>query len=179
MTKMQSDAHMHDDHVHHTHDGHDCRHAEDHRRHAAEALARAERICRERGLRLTPIRRQALEALHADHRPVGAYDLADRISPAGGRRLAPISIYRALDFLVENGFAHRIERLGAYVGCVRGGEEHSAAFVVCRACRLVAETHLPRNMRRLIGEAAAGGFAVETIVVEAEGLCASCRAADA
>ncbi|OYW97289.1 MAG: hypothetical protein B7Z14_18115, partial [Bosea sp. 32-68-6] len=76
MTKMQPHAHSHGDHDHDSHAGGGCRHAHDHRAHAAQALVRAEQICRERGLRLTPIRARALQALHADHRPVGAYDLA-------------------------------------------------------------------------------------------------------
>ena len=91
---------------------------------------------------------------------------------AAGLGSQPPVVYRALEFLVENGFAHRIERLGAYVGCTHGGAEHAAAFVVCRVCRIVAETALPRSMRGLIAEAAASGFAVEQVVVEAEGLCA-------
>lgn len=143
-----------------------------------EALATAVAACAARRLRLTPTRGFVLETLLESHRALTAYELLDRLAAAGLGSQPPV-VYRALEFLVENGFAHRIERLGAYVGCVRGGEEHSAAFVVCRACRLVAETHLPRSMRGLIDEAAAGGFAVETIVVEAEGLCARCRAAGA
>ena len=86
-------------------------------------------------------------------------------------------VYRALDFLVANGFVHRIERLAAFAACTHGGTEHNAGFLVCRACRRVAETALPRPARGLVAEAAAAGFAIERTVVEAEGLCARCRAA--
>lgn len=177
MTKMQSIAHPQDDHVHHAHDG-SCRHAEDHRRHATEALARAERICRERGLRLTPIRRQALEALHADHRPVGAYDLADRISPAGGRRLAPISIYRALDFLVEQGFVHRLSSKNAYIACLHGhGANEVVAFLICEVCGGVDEDSSPAMKKAVAAIAENRQFSPSHQMVEIVGRCEHCRSA--
>jgi Fur family zinc uptake transcriptional regulator len=148
--------------------------------HAAEALARAERICRERGLRLTPIRRQALEALHADHRPVGAYDLADRISPAGGRRLAPISIYRALDFLVEQGFVHRLSSRNAYVACLHGhGAGDVVAFLICETCGGVDEDSSPVLKKAVAAMTAGRQFLPLHQVVEIVGRCEHCRGATA
>jgi len=176
MTKLQHQAHAHGNHVHHTHDGETCRHAQDHRAHAAEALERAERICKERGLRLTPIRRQALEALHADHRPVGAYDLADRISPAGGRRLAPISIYRALDFLVEQGFVHRLSSKNAYVACLHGhGANDIVAFLICEACGGVDEDSSPAMKKAVAAITEIRQFSPSHQMVEIVGLCEHCR----
>jgi Fur family zinc uptake transcriptional regulator len=173
MTKMQPHAHTHDDH-----DETVCQHAHDHRRHASEALARAERICRERGLRMTPIRRKALEALHADHRPVGAYDLADRISPAGGRRLAPISIYRALDFLVEQGFVHRLSSRNAYVACLHGhGADEVVAFLICEACGGVDEDSSPAMKKAVAAIAQIRQFSPSHQVVEIVGRCEHCRGA--
>lgn len=176
MTEMQPNAQVH--HVH-DHDGHDdavCRHVHDHRHHAADALARAERICRERGLRLTPIRRKALEALHGDHRPVGAYDLADRISPAGGRRLAPISIYRALDFLVEQGFVHRLSSRNAYVACLHGHDAHDVvAFLICETCGGVDEDSSAAMKTAVAAMTAARQFAPTHQVVEIVGRCEHCR----
>ena len=81
-------------------------------------------------------------------------------------------VYRALDFLVANGLAHRIERLAAFAACTHGGTAHNAGFLICRGCRRVAETPLPRPARALAAEAAAAGFAIERTVMEAEGLCA-------
>ncbi|MGN6097632.1 MAG: Fur family transcriptional regulator [Bosea sp. (in: a-proteobacteria)] len=178
MTKMQPNAHHHGDHDHTSH-GHGegpCRHATDHRAQAAQALARAERICRERGLRLTPIRRKALEALHADHRPVGAYDLADRISPAGGRRLAPISIYRALDFLVEQGFVHRLSSRNAYVACLHGhGADEVVAFLICEVCGGVDEDSSPAMKKAVSAIAETRQFAPSHQMVEIVGRCEHCR----
>ncbi|MGX5736254.1 Fur family transcriptional regulator [Bosea thiooxidans] len=176
MTKLQSQSHAHGDHAHRSHDGEACRHAQDHRAHAAEALARAERICKERGLRLTPIRRQALEALQADHRPVGAYDLADRISPAGGRRLAPISIYRALDFLVEQGFVHRLSSKNAYIACLHGhGADDVVAFLICEACGGVDEDSSPAMKKAVAAITEIRQFSPSHQMVEIVGLCEHCR----
>lgn len=178
MTKMQSNTHPHGEHDHasNAHDAGTCRHATDHREHAAQALARAERICRERGLRLTPIRRKALEALHADHRPIGAYDLADRISPEGGRRLAPISIYRALDFLVEQGFVHRLSSKNAYIACLHGhGANEVVAFLICEVCGGVDEDSSPAMKKAVAAIAETRQFSPSHQMVEIVGRCEHCR----
>lgn len=172
----QHGPHSHGEESQHGAHGDGCRHAHDHRNHAAEALARAERVCRERGLRMTPIRRKALEALHGDHRPVGAYDLADRISPAGGRRLAPISIYRALDFLVEQGFVHRLSSRNAFVACLHGhGADDVVAFLICEACGGVDEDSSPAMKQAVSRIAQERHFAPSHQVVEIVGLCEHCR----
>ena len=104
----------HHEHAHHPGEG-GCAHAQDHAARGPAALAEAESACAARGLRLTPIRRQVLNALYATHRPMSAYDLIDRLAAEGGaKRLAPITVYRALDFLMENGFVHELESRNAY-----------------------------------------------------------------
>jgi Fur family zinc uptake transcriptional regulator len=154
----------------------------DHGRCRGEALAAVEAVCAARRLRLTPARAFVLEALLESHRALTAYELLERLAAAGLGSQPPV-VYRALDFLVAHGFVHRIERLGAFVACTHGlghrAGEHSAGFLVCRACRTVAETAVPRPAPGLVAEAEAAGFAVERIVVEAEGLCAGCREAGA
>lgn len=147
----------------------------DHHRCQQVARAAAQADCRARGLRLTPARACVLDALLETHRALTAYELLDRLKAAGLGRQPPI-VYRALDFLVSNGFAHRIERFGAYVACVRGGLPHRAAFLVCRSCRHVSEAELDAPERMLQDEAGALGFCLERVTVEAEGLCATCEA---
>lgn len=149
-------------------------HAHDHRACRGQALRAAEAACRARKLRLTPARSFVLETLLESHRAMTAYELLDRLGAAGLGNQPPI-VYRALEFLVANGLAHRIERLSAFVACTHGGAEHAAAFLVCRDCRRVAETALPRATGGIVEEAASSGFTVETLVVEAEGLCDACR----
>src|SRR5262245_37332204 len=92
----------------------------DHGRCAAEAIAHPEALCAARAQRLTPTRRQVLEALLTSHKPLGAYEIIDRAAP--GARPAPITVYRALDFLIENGLVHRLESLNAFIACVNKHE---------------------------------------------------------
>lgn len=146
----------------------------DHRRCRGRALAAVEAACRAQRLRLTPARAFVLEALLESHRALTAYELLDRLAAAGLGSAPPVA-YRALEFLVAQGFAHRLEGLGAYVACTRGGADHAAAFLVCRACRTVAETAPPQAARGLDAAALAAGFAIERVTVEAEGLCRACR----
>lgn len=151
----------------------------DHGRCAADALVHAEAICAAGGLRFTEQRRRVLEALLASHVPASAYDVIDRIGAtgAGGHRLAPISVYRALDFLVANGFAHRIESRNAYVACDRGRDCDGEAtlFLLCESCGAAGEVS-SATLNRVIAEAAgAVGFAPRAPVVEVRGLCARCR----
>lgn len=146
-------------------------HRHDHGACVAAALAAAEAACAGRGERLTPLRRRTLEILLESHEALGAYDVLARLGAEGFGSMPPVA-YRALSFLVERGFAHRIEALSAFVACASPGQAHAAAFLVCRACRRVAEARLDGP---LVPEAAAQGFAIERSVVEAQGLCAACR----
>ncbi len=138
------------------------------------ALEIAAAICREREVRLTPLRRRVLELVWQRHTPVGAYDLLDALR-SDGRRADPPTVYRALDFLLENGFVHRIETLNAYVGCGEPGQGHNGQFLVCGNCDRVAELDDP-DIGRLIREKADGlGFSIGRQTVEVTGLCGECR----
>ena len=143
----------------------------DHRACVHDALAAAEAACAERGERLTPVRRRTLEILLESHAALGAYDVLARLDAEGFGSKPPVA-YRALGFLVDNGFAHRIEGLSAFVACARPGSAHEPSFLVCRSCRRVAEEAVDSP---LAPEAAAEGFTVERTVMEAQGLCPSCR----
>lgn len=146
----------------------------DHAHCAGDALARAERIAAERGLRLTPVRRRALEILLEAHRALGAYDVLERLAADGFGSQPPVA-YRALEFLVENGLAHRIRRLNAFAACTRPGEAHSPAFLICEGCGVVAEAPGAAVRNALDAAAEEVGFAVERASIEAVGHCPSCR----
>ena len=151
----------------------------DHRVCVSTAMAQAEERCAEEGLRLTPARRRVLEILLEEHRALGAYDVLDRMRDEG-LGAQPPAAYRALDFLVSHGFAHRIEGLNAFVACVHPGEAHVPAFLHCRGCGAVAEASVPSQSGLLARAAKETGFAIESTVIEAKGLCAACqKAADA
>ncbi|QFU08149.1 Zinc uptake regulation protein [Rhodobacteraceae bacterium THAF1] len=137
------------------------------------AINAAEAHCDAQGLRFTPVRRKTLEILLQDHRALGAYDMLDRLRDAGFGSQPPVA-YRALEFLVANGFAHRIERLNAFVACAHPGAPHAPAFMICRLCDSVAEAR-SGDGRGALGKAAeATGFQIERTVLEAEGVCPSC-----
>lgn len=154
----------------------------DHAACIARAMARADARCGAEGLQLTPARRRVLEILLEEHRALGAYDILDRLRAEGLGSQPPI-VYRALDFLMKHGFAHRIETLNAFVACTeptpgdRGDIVHMPAFLICRTCRRVIETVAERGPGKLETAADSAGFAIEHAVREAEGLCAACRAA--
>ncbi|MGY3439198.1 MULTISPECIES: transcriptional repressor [unclassified Marinovum] len=134
----------------------------------------ADEYCAARGLQFTPVRRRTLEILLTEHRAMGAYDLLEVLGKEGFGSQPPV-IYRALEFLVKHGFAHKIERLNAFVGCVHPGADHAPAFLICRSCDAVAETRARPAMALLRELAQEAGFAVERAVIEAEGLCPNCR----
>ncbi|MCF1707855.1 transcriptional repressor [Tabrizicola sp. J26] len=147
----------------------------DHAHCAGDVMARAESLAAERGVRLTPVRRRALEILLESHRAIGAYDMLQRLAAEGFGHQPPVA-YRALDFLVDNGLAHRVRRLNAFTACMHPGEAHAPAFLICRGCDAVAEAPA-ENVRAALDTAAASlGFAIERSNIEALGLCPSCQA---
>lgn len=150
----------------------------DHHRCVADAMDRADAVCARNGGRLTELRRRVLEIVWEQHRPVGAYDIIEVMS-RDRARIAPPTVYRALDFLVAQGLVHRIDRLNAFVGCPRPDEPHRAAFLLCRDCGEVAEvetTELDDLLHRI---AARSDFQLEHRTIELTGLCAACRAKEA
>lgn len=151
--------------------------AHDHAACISEAMAGAEASAAEAGVKFTPVRKRALEILLESHSALGAYDLLKRLDAEGFGAQPPVA-YRALDFLVAHGFAHRIERLNAFVACMRPGEGHNPSFMICRKCRAVAETAASPSHDALDDDARAIGFEIERRVVEVEGLCPKCQRAE-
>jgi len=142
------------------------------------ALARAQAVCQARGERLTPQRRQVLELVWRSHRPVKAYDLLERLSTAG-RRAAPPTVYRALEFLREAGLVHRLESLNAFIGCPRPDMRHSAQFLICTRCGAVAEMDDASLTAKIDANARRLGFKVDDEKIEVNGTCRECRERDA
>jgi len=149
----------------------------DHGRCTQDAMAVAEARCQERGQRLTPIRRQVLEVLLDSHKPIGAYEIMERLSPSGPRP-APITVYRALDFLRENGFVHRIESRNAFVACVH---QHVVGdlvvFLICERCGSVGEASSAELAGTIRSAAHAAGFVPKSPVIEIGGICRHCETA--
>ena len=136
------------------------------------ALADAEAICDAKGARLTPIRRRVLELLLTSHAPAKAYDLLADLKPEGAAK--PPTIYRALDFLLEMGLAHKIESLDAFVACGHRTHQHRAMFLICDRCGGAQELHSHETFIALEDEVGRVAFQPKNIVIEIHGLCATC-----
>lgn len=136
------------------------------------AIETAVTVCAAKGVQLTPIRRRVLEILLAQHKALGAYDILGVLKDEGHAAQPPVA-YRALDFLVAHGLVHKVERLNAFVACAIPGEQHSAAFLICRSCRSVAE--MEGASQAVDAMVKATGFEVDGAVVEADGLCPKCK----
>jgi Fur family zinc uptake transcriptional regulator len=145
------------------HDHEDC---------TSAAIAHAEAHCSARAQRLTPMRRHVLETLLASHKPLGAYEIIERMAD----RPAPITIYRALDFLRENGLVHRIESRNAFVACAHNhGDDDLVVFLICERCGAVGEAPGGSAAGALKASSRAAGFLPKSPLIEIAGICSHCR----
>lgn len=146
---------------------------------SAEQVALAIALCNERRVRLTTTRRQLLELLWESDRPTGAYALIEGLKLRNARPVNPPTVYRALDFLMSQGFVSRIESRNAYVPCAHPERHHDGIFFICDNCGASVELE-DRRIGQLLAEDASNrlGFRVSQRVVEVEGTCRNCIAAE-
>lgn len=148
-------------------------HEHDHGACMSDAMKMAEGLLARNGARLTPVRRRTLEILLEAHRAMGAYEVLDRLAEDGFGKQPPV-VYRALDFLVEHGLAHRIQRLNAFTACSSPDHMHAPAFLICRSCNKVAEADAHDVRAQMAALGADLGFTVERSSFESVGLCSAC-----
>jgi len=141
-------------------------------------LRHAESLCRERGLRLTPRRRQVLQIVCNSPKPLGAYEILATLQ-AEQPGAAPPTVYRALEFLLAQGLIHRLETLHAFVGCEHPEHPHAGQFLICTRCGDVTELEDSQVASSLGRAAAASGFRPRHRVVEVTGTCAHCARGEA
>ena len=156
-------AHACTDPHHHVHD-------------AAAFVAAVERACGERGLRLTEIRARVLGLVAAAGKPIKAYDLLEQVRAGeGAGAAAPPTVYRALDFLLANGFIHKLESINAFVACHHpNSAQHSVPFLICDRCHSAVELEDAQVVAALDERARALGFVPQAQTLEVHGLCAKC-----
>ena len=151
-------------------------HQHDHKRCIDAALHRAKILCDERRARLTPIREAVFKTIWTSHRPLGAYDIVDRLtldtSPV--KRILPPTVYRSIEFLLEHGLIHRLASLNAYIGCPFPGSDHDDVFLICRECGSTAECSADYLNTAVTQTAERANFQVESQVIEIVGLCPEC-----
>ncbi|QIL21210.1 transcriptional repressor [Thermomonas sp. HDW16] len=158
---------------------HACTDPHQHVHDAAGFVAAVERACNERGLRLTAIRTRVLSLVAAAGKPIKAYDLLEQVRDGeGAGAAAPPTVYRALDFLMANGFIHKLESINAFVACHHpNSAQHSVPFLICDRCHSAIELEDASIVETLDSAARALGFAPQAQTLEVHGLCAKCAQA--
>jgi Fur family zinc uptake transcriptional regulator len=139
-------------------------------------LQEVEDACASRGLQLTPLRRRVLSILGEGGGPLGAYAILERLSKLESKHVAPPTVYRTLDFFVENGFLHKIESRNVFTPCEHLGHRHGGVLLICERCgrsEEVEDASLEKSLRRTAERA---GFAMSRQMVELQGVCSLCGA---
>ena len=137
----------------------------------SEAMEKAEAFCREKGLRLTALRRSVLETVWEAQKPLNAYDILSLQKDLSDT--APICVYRALDFLADNGLVHRLNKM--FVACRFIGEEHVSMVLVCSDCSKTEEIKTDRLFKEFKKLCEGHKFKPDAMTVEIKGVCPSCR----
>lgn len=138
------------------------------------ALERAEYVCRRRGARLTPLRRRILEIICSEHKPLGAYEILNRLRTDRDTAQPP-TVYRGLEFLMSHGLVHKLESRNAYVGCGGPSHAHTGQFLICRDCDRTLELADPKVEKAVTDAALKVGFKIMHQTVEVEGVCPNCQ----
>jgi Fur family zinc uptake transcriptional regulator len=130
--------------------------------------------CQNRGLRLTFLRRRVLELIALEGKPIKAYDLLERLR-SDRERAAPPTVYRALDFLLEHGFIHKLESINAFTSCHHPNERHTVPFLICDVCAGATELCDEKISNMLDEQARQLGFLPGSQTLEMHGVCRPCR----
>ncbi len=153
----------------------------DHHHCIQDALTEARLLCQKRGARLTPLREKVLELVWKNHQPAGAYEILAELAKQESRPAQPPTVYRALEFLLEQGLVHRLSSINAYIGCpnpeAHSRNPHRGSFLICKNCRTTIEVESPEVDSALQSCAKNHGFAVFDSTVELTGLCCNCSPA--
>ncbi|MBD2857553.1 transcriptional repressor [Spongiibacter sp. KMU-158] len=138
------------------------------------ALCQAEALCKARAQRLTPIREQVLRSVWSSHKAIGAYSIIDALAKQSSKPPAPPTVYRALDFLLDNGLIHRVNSLNAFIGCNAPGHQHNSQLLICRRCSNTTELVSEALNSQANKAAKQENFVLEQTCVELTGLCETC-----
>ena len=136
--------------------------------------SQVEDACLRQGAQLTPLRRRVLEIFSGSAAPLGAYAILEELSRREGKHVAPPTVYRTLDFLIEHGFVHKIESLNAYAPCEHLDHAHHGMLLICESCGRSEEIEDSDVTRAIAETAATAGFTLRRVMLEAQGLCRRC-----
>ncbi len=149
----------------------------DHQTCIETALKNARELCHRKKQKLTATREKVLQLVWDSHKPVGAYSIMESLAKGEQKQVAPPTVYRALDFLLELGLIHRINSLNAYIGCQDPSHEHHCYFLICTACNLAIEAD-PEIFQGAVSQLQTkSGFDIRQQNMELNGLCQHCQEA--
>ena len=146
----------------------------DHGRCINAAMTRAHDLCIEQNARMTTTRESVLRLLWQSHRPLGAYQLQDQLAELLNKPIAPPTVYRAIEFLLQLGLIHRLPSLNAYIGCPFPNSEHSNLFLICTECGSASEMAHATINNTLQSAGAKVNFILQSQSLELFGLCPQC-----
>ncbi len=159
----------------HVIDSKTIQHPHNHKSCLQQALHVAEQVCHQKGLRLTPIRRRILELICTSHKAIGAYELLD-IFHAEDAKAKPVTIYRALDFLMEAGLVHKVESLNAFIACLHAESQHKSVILICTQCHNAYEMDAEPIYEQLFALSKSIQFTPHYLTLELQGICSHCAA---
>jgi Fur family zinc uptake transcriptional regulator len=145
----------------------------DHEICVGDALQKADMICQDKGLRFTELRRKVLAMIWAGHGSAKAYDILDKLNDEGTAAKPP-TVYRVLDFLLENGLIHKLESLNSYVGCSHPLEHNECYFLICSKCGEIKECCDSTLAQAITRIASKNKFSPRHITLEIQGKCQEC-----
>lgn len=151
-------------------------HSHNHGHYEAERLLNDAALrCKQRGASLTPIRRKVLSLLLDEPGGLKAYDLLDRMRALHASATPP-TVYRALDFLIEHGLAHRIARTNQFIACNHEDHDVACLFLICPECGQVTELRDDAALAGLMKGLEAAGHTLASPEIELSAICAKCDA---
>ncbi len=142
-------------------------------------IDKASATCQQSGSRLTPKRQQILSELLRAKKPVSAYNLADMYKERFGESMPPMSVYRILDFLVQEGLAHKLSSTNQYLACshITCDHDHEVPqFLICDSCNSVSEIAIRKNIIKALEDSVDdAGFLLASPQLELHGQCKKCQ----
>ncbi|GLQ32951.1 Fur family transcriptional regulator [Litoribrevibacter albus] len=144
----------------------------------SSAVSQARELCDKEGVRFTKLREQVFSLIWQSHKPITAYQLLDLIKD-GDFSATPPTVYRTLDFLLEQGLIHRINSLNAFIGCCQPGEHHTGTFIICEQCEQAEEVDNDEIVRVIKDVSDHHKFRMKRYVTEIYGLCPQCQSENA
>jgi Fur family zinc uptake transcriptional regulator len=148
--------------------------AHDHTNCINHAMEAAQTVCHDKNIRLTPIRQRIFELIWSNHKAVGAYDLLATLQQEDPKA-KPVTIYRALDFLLDAGLIHKVASLNAFIGCSQPEITHHSVMLICDLCHDAKEVEAQEVYEAIFEIGKNNAFHPQQLTLELHGTCEDCQ----